>query len=81
VLALHGKSDLSAFTNGRSHQQNVNYKSKTIYHIEREKQFSRQFNLFVFFSLHFILSSDCASVGTLSTGETFCEMVGYRGNV
>lgn len=30
VLALHGKSDSSAFTNGSSDQQNVNYKSKTI---------------------------------------------------
>ena len=50
VLAFLGKSDSSAFTNGRSHQQNVNYKSKTIYHIEREKQFSRQCNLFLFFS-------------------------------
>lgn len=37
VLVLHGKSDSSAFTNGSSHQQNVNYISKTIYHIERKK--------------------------------------------
>lgn len=28
VLAFLGKSDSSAFTNGRSHQQNVNYKAK-----------------------------------------------------
>lgn len=81
VLAFLGKSDSSAFTNGRSHQQNVNYKIKTIYHIEREKQLSRQCNLFLFFSFHFVLSSVCGWTGTLFPRETFGETVGYRGNV
>lgn len=59
VLALHGKSDSSAFTNGSSHQQNVNYKSKTVYHVERGKQFSRQRKLCLlclFSSLYFLLN-------------------------
>lgn len=79
VFSLHGKSDSSAFTNGKSHQQNVNCKSKIIYHIEREKQFSRQCNPFLFFSSHSILSSICGWTGTLTTGETLCKMVSYRG--
>lgn len=53
VLALHGKSDSSAFTSGSSHQQNVNYKSKTIYCIEREKQFPRQSKLCLSLSILF----------------------------
>lgn len=81
VLALHGKSDSSAFTSGSSHQQNVNYKSKTIYHIEREKQFSRQSKLclvlsYLFFSLHSLLTLWVDR--TLTIGEAVCEMVKKR---
>lgn len=80
VLALHGKSDSSAFANGRSHQQNVNYKSKIIYHVEKEKQFSRQSNLFLLLSPHSFSPRPVAGLGHQGPGKPPAGRGGAEGS-